>query len=291
MAMLVESSWLTLFFMTMLLYGVGGSILGALLMVTSPCEDPDDLVACPDSFVEWWYRACWILGQAPTSQPTGPGPKILSVVGLSASMIANFCLFGVIYEKLTKRRAAIAFANSLVARLLPEEEGGHLVLTFRFAHLNNEYLANPELRMMVLKRKVLSNGDGVVVQVAGHFADEYRSCGSAPASFCHHIVDEKSPLYDPNEPTKCNFSGILMIFAGVSGIGSETMQFHGSLEKWTPGQVLVDHDFVPMYSTDPNAMFDYNNFNATKVCENTPPEYSLAKRLPKGLTLPPVFQE
>jgi hypothetical protein len=165
------------------------------------------------------------------------------------------------------------------------------VLTFRFAHLNNEYLANPEMRMMILRRKLLSNGDGVVLQHSAHFCDGYRSCGAAPAFFLHHLVDESSPLYDANEPTKCSFQGVLMIFAGVSGIGSETMMHHGSLEKWSPDKILVDHDFVPMYSTDPNAMFDYNNFNATKVCENTPPEYSLAKRLPKGLTLPPVFQE
>ena len=84
---------------------------------------------------------------------------------------------------------------------------------------------NQEIRCIALKRQEMADGDGIIIQ---HDVPMIGASGAViPLPFfCHHIVSEASPFYDPNARTSCSFKGGRAIFISVAGMDPVRQEDH-----------------------------------------------------------------
>ena len=195
--------------------------------------------------------------------------------------ILTLCLFGVIYDKFSTRTSVLVFAKSIMARRLPASSGGFVLLTIRLANLENEYLVNPDLRVMAIKRSRMPNGDGIIMHHTGVLMD-LRSAGVPPVVFLHHVVNEASPFFDAASPAQCNFESTVRIIVGVTGHALGSQCFHSGMGDWGTDQIVLDADFVPMHSAQKHEEFNYSAFNLSAPVKDIPESAKLAS-IPLGL--------
>lgn len=206
-AILVEASAPKLFGLITFYYVASGGIIGFILSTTSENDDSDaaQLAHRSDNspvWLVWWYNGVLLLLLNVTFVPANAFSRAIVIFSTIFGSVIGLCLFGVIYEKFSTRKPSLQVTDVMILRQLPEESpivqysGSRPMLTVRLVSLSGEFIVRPALSMACLRRVVLPDGEGFVIQQMMR-VDNDQSPGLPTSAFANHVIDEDSPLHAP----------------------------------------------------------------------------------------------
>ena len=240
---LLDASW-PKFLVLLLVYYLGsGGLFGALLFATRSRDHPE---AEGLGLVTYWYHGFFLQLINVTFSPETDGQMVVTMLGCFVGSMVTLLLFGLVYEKFAERQPSVKFGRRVMLRRLPEAMGGYTMLTFRYANLQGVTLVCAQARCMIARRMAMPGGDSVIFQEPCTIRS-FESVGAviAPSFFLHHVIDERSPLFDATRPGRCNFERCMRIFVSVSGWDASHTQ-HAGGSNWGTADIVMDARFDMM---------------------------------------------
>ena len=228
--LLVAANWRWLFVLLLGFYGTAGAFVGTVAYICSLSRSSDAEEADVDGPLHpvflWWLRGFWLLLLNPIYSPASEAEIAAAIFAPIMGSIVSLMLFGIIYEKFSNRRSVCIFAQLATLRRGGRCHHGHPILTFRYANTAGLHLVNPDIRVTALKRDSTALAfDGLIIPYDCKLINP--GCILPAAFFCHHCIDEGSPLYCAERPARCSFEGVLALFITITGTDSESQEEHG----------------------------------------------------------------
>ena len=225
----------------LLIYYIGsGALCGALLYGARSQDGSEEEET---RLVTYWYRGFFLQLINVTFTP-----KQMVIGHHDAGLFCGKhgrCSSGSCMKSSRRARHRSNLAGMML-RKLPDVMGGYTMLTFRYANLQGVPLLCAQARCMVAQRVAMPGGDNVVFQEPCDIRG-FEQVGAviAPSFFLHHVIDEKSPLFDATRPGRCNFERCMRIFLSVSGWDATSTQ-HAGGSNWGTADIVMDARFNMM---------------------------------------------
>ena len=240
---LSDASWPKFLTMLLIYYIGSGALCGALLYGARSQDGSEEEET---RLVTYWYRGFFLQLINVTFTPETNGELVITMLACFVGSMVTLLLFGLVYEKFAARTPSVKFGRHVMLRKLPDVMGGYTMLTFRYANLQGVPLLCAQARCMVAQRVAMPGGDNVVFQEPCDIrAFEQVGAVIAPSFFLHHVIDEKSPLFDATRPGRCNFERCMRIFLSVSGWDATSTQ-HAGGSNWGTADIVMDARFNMM---------------------------------------------
>lgn len=197
--------------------------------------------------------------------PDSHAANIVMIVESMVGIIVTALATGLVFAKFSRPTTRVAFSESAVITSFE----GKRTLMFRVGNRRGNVIVEAQLHVVAVMTRRTSEGE-TFYKAHDLVLVRDRQVGMTRGWTVMHVIDERSPLYDIDNPDALK-AAELELHIALTGIDNISMQQIHTMHQYLDGDVRCGQRFVDTLTPTPDGLFvvDLRNFHRT-VADHAP---------------------